>query len=142
VGPRGEFVLDEASHRPLVFIAFDAGFAPVKSLIEHAMALDAAEALHLVWVASREGGHYLDNLCRSWSDALDNFRYEPIAAAQASPADELAQSVLPKLLQVHPRLEECDAYVAGPAPLAHAAEFLLLEHGLPRTQLFVDTPES
>jgi CDP-4-dehydro-6-deoxyglucose reductase len=142
VGPRGEFVLDEESHRPLVFVAFDAGFAPVKSLIEHAMALDAAEALHLVWVASREGGHYLDNLCRSWSDALDNFRYEPIAAAQASPADELAQSVLPKLLQVHPRLEECDAYVAGPAPLAHAAEFLLLEHGLPRTQLFVNTPES
>jgi CDP-4-dehydro-6-deoxyglucose reductase len=142
VGPRGEFVLDEASHRPLVFIAFDAGFAPVKSLIEHAMALDAAEALHLVWVASREGGHYLDNLCRSWSDALDNFRYEPIAAAQASPADELAQSVLPKLLQVHPRLEECDAYVAGPAPLAHAAEFLLLEHGLPRPQLAVSAIEA
>ena len=40
-GPRGEFVLDEASTRPLVFVAFDTGFAPIKSLIEHAMALDS-----------------------------------------------------------------------------------------------------
>jgi hypothetical protein len=45
-------------------------------------------------------------------------------------------------LQVHPRLEECDAYVAGPAPLAHAAEFFLLEHGLPRPQLAVSAIEA
>jgi len=142
VGPRGEFVLDEGSHRPLVFVAFDAGFAPIKSLIEHAMALDAAEALHLVWVASGERGHYLDNLCRSWSDALDNFRYDPIAARSALPDEETAQAALRRVLQDHPRPGDCDVYVAGPAPWASAAEFQLLEHGLPRTQLFVNTLES
>ena len=51
-GPRGEFVLDEASPRPLLFIARDTGFAPVKSLLEHAMALDAAETLELYWIAA------------------------------------------------------------------------------------------
>ena len=51
-GPRGEFVLDEESNRPLIFLACDTGFAPIKSLLEHAMALDAAETLDLYWIAS------------------------------------------------------------------------------------------
>jgi CDP-4-dehydro-6-deoxyglucose reductase len=129
-GPRGTFVLNEESHRPLVFIAGDSGFAPIKSLIEHAMALDAAESIHLLWVAADSNGHYLDNLCRSWSDALDDFRYTPLTD------DETA---LRQLLEDHPRLDNCDVYVAGPAPWAGAAEFQLLEHGLPRTQLFVNS---
>ena len=32
-GPRGDFVLNEASTRPLIFIAYGGGFAPIKSLI-------------------------------------------------------------------------------------------------------------
>lgn len=130
-GPRGEFVLNEESRRPLVFIACDTGFAPIKSLLEHAMALEAAETLHLYWIASSPGGHYLDNLCRSWRDALDNFRYHPISA----------QAVLWQLLGDHARLDECDVYVAGPAPWAQVTEFLLLELGLPRSQLRLDTRE-
>lgn len=140
-GPRGEFVLDEASARPLVFVAFDTGFAPVKSLIEHAMALEAAETLHLVWVASAGRGHYLDNLCRAWSDALDNFRYEPISAPPEASADALAGAALERLRQAHSRLEEVDAYVAGPASCTQAAELLLLERGLPRAQLRLGTAE-
>jgi CDP-4-dehydro-6-deoxyglucose reductase len=132
-GPRGEFVLHEESHRALVFIAGESGFAPIKSLIEHAMALEAAESLHLVWVAADRNGHYLDNLCRSWTDALDDFRYTPLAAGGDLP-DE---SVLRPVLQDHPRLAECDVYVAGPAPWAGATEFQLLDHGLPRAQLRV-----
>ena len=138
-GPRGEFVLDEESHRPLVFIAADAGFAPIKSLIEHAMALDAAETLHLIWIASGAGGHYLDNLCRAWSDALDDFRYSPLTAKGALADDE---AVLRQVLQDHPRLGDYELYVAGPVALAITAEFLLLEHGLPREQLFVSALES
>jgi CDP-4-dehydro-6-deoxyglucose reductase, E3 len=138
-GPRGEFVLNEESHRALVFIAGESGFAPIKSLIEHAMALDVAESLHLVWVAADSNGHYLDNLCRSWSDALDDFRYTSLTAKGALADDE---AVLRQVLQDHPRLVECDVYIAGPAPWAGAAEFQLLERGLPREQLFVSALES
>ncbi|MEX2199237.1 MAG: hypothetical protein WD886_10525, partial [Burkholderiales bacterium] len=112
----------------------ESGFAPIKSLIEHAMALDAAESIHLVWVAAGDGGHYLDNLCRSWSDALDDFRYSSLTANGALADDE---AVLRQVLQDLPRLGECDVYVAGPGSWVNAAEFQLLEHGLPRTQLKV-----
>ena len=138
-GPRGEFVLNEESHRPLIFIACETGFAPIKSLIEHAMALDAAETLNLYWIAAGKG-HYLDNLCRSWSDALDNFRYAPLKADGALPDEAVMQGALRQVLQDHPRLGDYDVYVAGPGPLANAAEYQLLDCGLPRPQLFVDTP--
>jgi CDP-4-dehydro-6-deoxyglucose reductase len=140
-GPRGEFVLDEASTRPLVFVAFDTGFAPVKSLIEHAMALDTAETLHLVWGAAGERGHYLDNLCRAWSDALDNFRYDPLAAAPDAADEALARAALERVLAAHPRLQEVDVYLAGPAPRVQAAEVQLIAHGLPPAQLRRSTPE-
>jgi CDP-4-dehydro-6-deoxyglucose reductase len=140
-GPRGDFVLDEESNRPIVFIACETGFAPIKSLLEHAMALDAAETLHLYWIAAGSSGHYLDNLCRSWSDALDNFRYTPLTM-DATLSDEVAmQSALQQLVDDR-RLDGYDVYVAGPGRLTHAVEFLLLDRGLPRARLFVNTLES
>ena len=139
-GPRGSFVLDEESSRPLVFIAGDTGFAPIKSLIEHAMALESAESLSVIWIAATNDGHYLDNLCRSWNDALDDFRYFPLTLAGAWSQEDV-ERVLPQALDAYPGLADCDVYVAGPAPLAETAEYLLLERGLPRTQLLVNTIE-
>jgi CDP-4-dehydro-6-deoxyglucose reductase, E3 len=137
-GPRGTFVLNEISHRSLVFVAVEAGFAPVKSLVEHALSLDAAEAMHLYWIARATGGHYLDNLCRSWSEALDNFRYVPLTAGGELADEELATMVLNRLLEDHPRLEERDVYLVGPEAFSAAAVRGLEAHGLPRAQLAFD----
>jgi hypothetical protein len=52
------------------------------------------------------------------------------------------QHALGRVLQDHPRLGDLDVYVAGPEPLASAAEYLLLEGGLPRAQLSVSTVEA
>lgn len=136
IGPFGEFLLREESPHNLVFIAQDDGFAPIKSLIEHAMALDVAETLHLYWLAAPGSGHYLSNLCRAWADALDNFHYTPLEAA-ASPGDE-AQSLRAGLEQVvrdHPVLRDCDVYVSGSAALCAAAEEILRARELPAGQL-------
>src|SRR3970282_2004921 len=82
-GPGGEFLLNEESHRPLIFIACETGFAPIKSLIEHAMALDAAETLHLYWIPSRKGP--------------DRHRLGPqYAGAAVSVLDRLRQGPLPR----------------------------------------------
>jgi CDP-4-dehydro-6-deoxyglucose reductase len=134
-------VLNEESDRPLVFIAGGTGFAPIKSLIEHAMALEAAESLSVIWLAPAADGHYLDNLCRAWSDALDDFRYLPLTLEGAW-SQEAVERVLPQGLDALAALAACDVYVAGPAPLATTAEYLLLERGLPRTQLFINALES
>ena len=53
-----------------------------------------------------------------------------------------AEAVLWQMLGDHLRLGDCDVYVAGPAPLVPAAEFRLLDQGLPRAQLRVSALEA
>jgi CDP-4-dehydro-6-deoxyglucose reductase len=77
-----------------VFIAEGIGFASVKGLIEHAMALDVAEKIFLFWIADSEDTHYLNNLCRAWNDALDNFEYVPL---KATSGDNLEDQIMQRL---------------------------------------------
>lgn len=93
-GPTGTFVLDENSPHSLVFIAEATGFATIKGLIEHAMALDVAERIFLFWIGDREGSHYLNNLCRAWNDALDNFDYIPLNANDVVNLEQLIMQQL------------------------------------------------
>ena len=132
-GPKGEFGLHEGSTRSLIFLACDTGFAPIKSLIEHAMSLELAETIHLYWITCREQEHYMQNLCRAWADALDNFQYTPLDVH----GDEtrLAQE-LKRVVEDHPHLAEFDVYTAGSMALTGAAQKVLVPAGLPAEQLF------
>jgi CDP-4-dehydro-6-deoxyglucose reductase len=139
-GPKGGFVLHEDSPRPLIFIAFGTGFAPVKSLMEHALALDSTELMHLYWVVSHEPDIYFPNWPRAMADALDNFRYTPLVAGTALETaagrqEKLLGDLLQRIIDEHPALSDFDIYVAATAPLLDATKKWLLEQGLPETQL-------
>jgi len=141
LGPRGDFVLREGDPHTLVFIAWETGFAPIKSLIEHAMALDAAEKIHLYWFAKPGRGHYLENLCRSWSDALDNFAYTPVdITADVAPDVRSVATELGAVFRDHPSLRDCEVYVAGSPILLEAARPALVDKGLPESQLVLGYP--
>ncbi|MGA9575314.1 MAG: 2Fe-2S iron-sulfur cluster-binding protein [Lysobacterales bacterium] len=118
-GPEGDFVLDESSNNSLVFIAWHTGFAPVRSLIEHAMALEITNGIHLVWIARGKSARYQDNLCRSWRDAFDNFNYLPVDAHPGDGTIDTASTL--KLLNITPAdMGNHDFYVAGCKPLIKA----------------------
>ncbi|BAU48700.1 ferredoxin [Sulfurifustis variabilis] len=134
VGPEGRFVLRAESANPVLFLAWDTGFAPVKGLIEQAMALDAAEAMHLWWGVRTEGGHYLHNLCRAWADAFDNFTYTP-AVPSGAPGPGV-RKWLASLGTEAAALAAYDAYVAGPAWFLEAVAPELIARGLAPSQLY------
>ncbi len=129
-GPWGDFVITGDSSRPLLFIAAAAGFAPVKSLIEHAIAAEAAEAIALCWTA-RPGGHYLANQCRAWRGALDNFRYDELDAGEGAAAAAVVAAAL-DAAGIDPR--DHAIYIAGPAPFV-AAMRDALPAATPRTMV-------
>ena len=129
-GPWGDFVLRADSPRSILFLACDTGFAPIKSLIEHAMALEVAERLHLYWLTTRPAGHYLANLCRSWADALDNFTYAPLIAEHGDAAE-----VLRRIGADHVDLNAFDIYLAGPEAFVRDVAKSLREQGIPEAQL-------
>ena len=163
-GPSGRFVLDGASARALLFLAWDTGFAPVESLIEHAINLDLDTPISLVRVVRGRGVPYRHNYCRAWEDALDGFRYRIVetpdegetwdalaarvieAAAGPAPgsAPDLASGPLPGRVcgpapDPAPRFGDVDAYVAGPAGFTEACRRLLLEGGVPAGRLKTDS---
>ena len=136
-GPYGNFLLDETSRRPIIFIAYETGFAPIKSLIEHAIALEFTQSMRLYWVAGRREDHYLDNYCRALQDAMDDFHYHPVVTpgddidtAMAGLADEIVKS--------YPDLSAWDVYINGPLSNMATLQARLLEAGLPQERLFSD----
>lgn len=133
-GPYGEFVLDEDSPRPSIFLAFGAGFAPIKSLIQHAMSLELTESMDLHWLADA-AGHYQDNLCRAWTDAFDDFTYVP-----HPPADDIAE-VMNGIVTDYPDLHRFDVYAAGTAAQIDLARAVFVEHGLPEQRWFAGVLE-
>lgn len=122
-GPHGHFVMKLDSRRSVIFVAWGDAFAPIKSLIQHAMSLELAESMHLYWV--EDGlGHYQDNLCRAWADAYDNFAYHPLSG-EAEP-DAIAEAIL----NLHDDLSRTDIYAAGPTAVVQALETGALARGL------------
>ena len=127
-GPIGHYLSRDESDNSILFIAFDEGFATIKSLIEHAMTLDNAEFIHLFWIATNGKTHYLHNQCRAWTDALDNFRYTPLKMKNASDV-ELLQDRLEQITQTYPKLTEIDIYIDGDDSLVSQTKEFLQDAG-------------
>ena len=142
-GPIGRFVLDDDSPRGLLFVAFDTGFAPVESLIEHAINLELEVPIRLVRVVRGAGPPYRHNYCRAWADALDDFHYRVVEASAGNESwHTLATRVVQAVSSSAPGLDAMDtmdAYVAGPAGFTDACRRLLLESGLPEERLKTDS---
>jgi len=136
-GPRGHFVLYEDGQRPLIFLAFDTGFAPIKSLIEHAMTLDANEFSHLYWFHASTDKPYLHNLARAWHDAFDNFRYTALHLGQNS--DESAiNALLEKISEDYPDVSQFDVYACGSQSVMDRVNNYFKRCGLPEGQLITE----
>ncbi len=130
LGPTGEFVLADGN-RPLVFAACDAGFAPIKSLVEHALSLDAAPSLSLFWLATRSDGHFFSNQCRAWSEALDQFEYELVSHPDVTiGAQQIAKAMRADLFDI-----DCDFYLAGPPDFVSTLHAELRAAGVATTQI-------
>ena len=133
-GPFGEFVLDEDSPRPTIFLAFGAGFAPIKSLIQHAMSLELTESMDLHWIAD-DAGHYQDNLCRAWTDAFDDFTYAP------HPQNHDLVQLINSIVLDYPDLHRFDVYAAGTAEELRIAKEGFLKQGLAEQRWFAGVLE-
>lgn len=132
-GPCGDFTLDEESTRPLVFVAWESGFASVSSLIDHAIQKNENRSIDLYWLSAIPHGHYLPNYCRAWRDVLDDFRYHSIDL-EPTGTDQL-ESVVECIVRVHTLLADHDYYLALPQEALDLARSLLNEDGVPDDQI-------
>ncbi len=135
-GPFGDITLDDDSTRPVLVVAQDHELAPMKSLIEHAINLDLGQPIRFIWLA-REGEHYMENFCRSWGEALDDYRFIPLASSVATDDDEaLAGRVLAVIESEISGLNGWDIYYSGCGDFNRALEQGLKRAGADSARLF------
>ena len=122
-GPLGSFALREDSNRPIIMIAGGTGFAPIKSLIEHAIHIGLERPIALYWGARTRGGLYMDALAQSWQNALPGFRYTPVLS-EATPEDRWSGRtglVHEAVMQDFPDLSGHEVYACGAPAMIDAA---------------------
>jgi len=110
-GPQGNCTLEETPPRPALMIAEEHAFSAVKSLIEHAIALEYNQTITLVRF-SKFSPPYLHNLCRSWNDALDDFNYIFIEASDKA-TTQTTSFALPELQALLEKEKSTVIYIAG-----------------------------
>lgn len=138
-GPSGHFVLNTESTKPIIFIAINAGFAPVKSLIENALSLEVAEYIHFYWINTQDEKPYLHNICRAWNDALDNFKYTAVNVAhlcnKSVPNQEIFSACLSNIIKEHADLANVDVYASITDSLIDFANTFFMAQGLEAGQI-------
>ena len=131
-GPTGDFVLQEDSTAPCVFVAAGDGVGPVKGLVEQAISIDSADRLHVCLIEEPAWGEKYHNLFRSWDDAFDNFELTRL------PQETTPAQLRDWLLAAHADLAGWDIYLAGPQSFVERLGRILgvdTEHGRGRIRL-------
>lgn len=141
-GPQGTFVSREDSERPMIFMAGGTGFAPVKAIVEHFLALGTRRELDIYWGVRIPADLYLRELAEGWA-THPHVRFHPIVSdvAEAAAAGLRAGLVHEAVLADHPDLGNVELYMSGPPPMIAAGREYFKAAGLPEERLYFDSFE-
>lgn len=138
-GPLGAFYLREVTSQPVLMVAGGTGFAPIKAMLEQALAHATLPRVHLFWGARDVQDLYMDGLARRWAQDHPELVYTPVLSA-AGPAWQGARGMVhAAVLDQYPRLDSHGVYLAGPPAMVYAGRRAFLAAGLDPDRLFYDS---
>jgi CDP-4-dehydro-6-deoxyglucose reductase, E3 len=139
-GPVGQFVYRGGSG-PVLMIAGGTGFAPLKSMLRHALEREQARPLHLYWGARQAHDVYEAAQLHAWAERYPHFRFTPVLS-EAPPAEagQFRQGFVHRaVLGDYPDLSAHAVYAAGPPAMIEAIRAEFPRNGLPEGQLYFDS---
>jgi CDP-4-dehydro-6-deoxyglucose reductase len=77
-GPLGSFYLRKKDHRPVILMAGGTGFAPIKAIVEGALADGFAAKMHLYWGVRSRRDLYMHELASTWAAEHEALEYTPV----------------------------------------------------------------
>lgn len=140
-GPLGSFRLNENSTQPVILLAGGTGFAPIKSIIEQAIATGNTRPMTLYWGSRDRAGLYQFELARSWEDTLPGFRFVPVLSDSPTTDAWDGRTGLAHLALIEdlPDLSGHEVYACGsPAMIESARADLTHRCGLPSEAFYAD----
>jgi NAD(P)H-flavin reductase/ferredoxin len=139
-GPLGAFHLREDGEKPILFVAGSTGFAPVKSMLEHAFATGMKRRMVLYWGVRRVEDLYARALVESWASRHANFTFIPVVS-EPQPADGWSGRtglVHEAILADYPDLSHHQVYACGSVEMVQAVAPAFAAQGLSPDDCFSD----
>lgn len=132
--PYGECGIDSLdSSRPIIFIAGGTGFAPVNAMIEQLLANSDPRPMELFWGARSKSDLYLSEKVDKWQNHVSHFTFFSFLS------DGNKDAIMSALLARHKDdLADWQIVLSGPFDMVYQARDILVDHGVPRAQLFSD----
>lgn len=140
-GPHGSFYLREDSNAPIILLASGTGFAPIKAIVEHAIATGQSRPMHLYWGCRRREDLYLHDLATSWASNYSWLRYTPVLSEPAASDawDGRQGFVHETVLADYADLAAHQVYACGAPVMVDAARRDFTQHrALPSEAFFAD----
>jgi len=140
-GPLGTFFLREDSDKPIVFVASGTGFAPIKSIIEHALHKGISRPMTLYWGGRRPADLYMHAIAEAWA-ARGALRYVPVIS-DGLPEDAWTGRtgfVHRAVMEDFPDLSAHQVYACGvPVMVDSARRDFLARCALPEDEFYADS---
>ncbi|MDR1889389.1 MAG: CDP-6-deoxy-delta-3,4-glucoseen reductase [Zoogloeaceae bacterium] len=120
-GPHGGFYLRDDSKKPVILLASGTGFAPVKAMVEHAIAQNSDRPLHIYWGCRKEIDLYLSALPTAWAAEHAHIRYTPVLSEPESGWRGRTGFVHQAVVADYPDLSRHEVYACGAPAMIDAA---------------------
>lgn len=143
-GPHGSFFLREESGKPMLLIAGGTGFAPIKALVEHALAENCQRPMTIYWGGRSRIDLYQAELAQGWVSQHAHVRFVPVLADPAAEDGWTGRRGLVHLaaLEDFPDMSAHQVYLCGAPAMVNAARRDFLTRGkLPDNEFFADSFE-
>lgn len=138
-GPRGTFYLREENEKPIVMIASGTGFAPIKAMIEYAVARKMTRPIAFYWGCRTRADLYLHDLATAWARDIPGFTYVPVLSDDVAGWTGRTGFVHQAVLEDFADLSGHEVYACGNPMMVDAARNSLSEKcGLPPDCFFAD----
>lgn len=139
-GPLGAFTLREEGGKPIIFVAGSTGFAPVKSMLEHAFWVGLTRPMALYWGVRRPADMYMVDRLEAWQREHSNFKFIPVVS-DAHPEDQWTGRtglVHEAILEDFPDLSRHQVYACGSVGMVAAATPAFIGRGISADDCFSD----
>ncbi len=139
-GPVGQFVYRDGTGAALM-VAGGTGFAPLKSMLRHALETGLRRDIHLYWGARHTQDLYEEARVLEWVREHPRLRFTAVLseATVAEAAHHRVGFVHDAVLADYPDLAAFEVYAAGPPAMIEAVRAAFPRRGLPAGQLYFDS---
>jgi naphthalene 1,2-dioxygenase ferredoxin reductase component len=137
-GPLGDAYLRDEHAGPIVAIAGGSGLAPMKAIVETALARDPMRAIRLYFGVRRERDLYLVEHFGRLASTHRRFRFIPVVVEPSGPSSWRGGLVGEAAVADIADFTHSKAYLAGPPPMVEATVALLRARGLAAADIHAD----